>query len=118
MAVQKKATPAFSYLKRDIKVGDIVELGWIANDDQLELRDPPHCVDVCIRERPGGSVPAPQIVDKDCPYHERRNAEITLRDKGTPIPAPLDGDAYRRIRAREWASKVKLPWPYEPPLRK
>ncbi len=118
MAVQKKATPAFSYLKRDIKVGDIVELGWIANDDQIELRDPPHCVDVCIRERPGGSVPAPQIVDKDCPYHERRNAEIALRDKGTPIPASLDGEAYRRLRAQEWASKVRLPWPYQPPSRK
>ena len=41
------------------------------------------------RERPGGLVPAPQIVHKTCPYHEQRNAEIAFRDKGTPIPIHL-----------------------------
>ena len=81
--LQKKATPAFSYLKTDIKVGDIVELGLIPANYTVA------CADLCIRERPGGLVPAPQIVHNNCPYHEQRNAEIAFRDKGTPIPVPL-----------------------------
>ena len=81
--VQSKATPDFSYRRADIKVGDIVSVGLIK--DYYELC----CADVSIRERPGGSVPAPQIVHKTCPYHEQRNAEIAFRDKGTPIPGHL-----------------------------
>ncbi len=47
------------------------------------------CRGVSISERPGGLVPPGQIVDKQKPYHDRRNAQIAFRDKGTPIPDHL-----------------------------
>lgn len=76
------------------------------------------CADIRIVERPGGNIPRGQIVDKLCPYHERRNAEIALRDKGTPIPESLNGEAYRRIQARDWGRKAQLPWLFRYPERK
>ncbi len=81
--VHKLVTPANSYLLSDVKVGDIVDLRTFVENKQT------YCVSICIDERPGGLVPAGQVLAKKKTYHEVRNAQIALRDKGTPIPDHL-----------------------------
>ena len=91
--VQEKATSAFSYLKTDIKVGDILSIGVIKQGHGV-----PCCADVSIRERPGGLVPAPQIVHKSCPYHEQRNAELASETRGHRSPFLSDRSSPRAHR--------------------
>ena len=81
--IQKHACAGCSYLVGDVKVGDLVSLSTIIENKQL------HCVEISIWERLDGLVPPGQIVDKKQPFHERRNVENALRDKGTPIPEHL-----------------------------
>ena len=90
--LQKKATPAFSYLNTDVKVGDIVELGLIPVNYTVA------CADVSIRERPGGLVPAPQIVRETCPTtnnamprspsETRRHRSPFISDRSFPRARP------------------------------
>ncbi len=72
-----------SYLLADLLVGDYVHLDTIIENKQT------YCVAITISERPGGLIPAGQVVSKERTYHEVRNAIIALRDKGTPIPEHL-----------------------------
>ena len=81
--VHKKVVEATSYKVSDIEAGDFVNLGLIAENKQN------YCVDLNIVERPGGRIPAGQIVDKNRPWYQWVNAEIALRDKGIPIPEHL-----------------------------
>ena len=81
--VHKLVTPANSYLLSDVKVGDIVDLRTFVENKVT------YCVSICIWERPGGLIPAGQVVEKKQPYYEWRNAYIAFRDKGTPIPDHL-----------------------------
>ena len=81
--VHKKVCAASSYRASDIKVGDLVISGLMTENKQV------FCVDLSIRERPGGLVPPGQVIDKKYTYHERLNAELAFRDKGTPIPEHL-----------------------------
>jgi len=81
--VHKLVMPADSYLLSDVKVGDIVDLRTFVENKVT------YCVSICIHERPGGVIPAGQVVHKERTYHEVRNAKIALRDKGTPIPEHL-----------------------------
>jgi hypothetical protein len=81
--VHEKVRPANSYLLSDVKVGDYVHLDTIVENMQT------FCVAISISERPGGLIPAGQVVAKERTYHEVRNAIIALRDKGTPIPEHL-----------------------------
>ncbi len=78
-----KVYSARSYRLQDVEPGDLLFFGTIVENKIT------YCVDFTIRERPGGLVPPPQIIDKKQPYHDRRNAEIAFRDKGTPIPEHL-----------------------------
>lgn len=75
--------PETSYLLVDLKPGDTVFLDTIMEGKQT------FCVSIQITERPGGLIPAGQLVDEKLPYHEMRNAQIAFREKGTPIPDHL-----------------------------
>ena len=81
--VHKKVVEANSYRVSDIKAGDFVSLGLVKENNQ------DYCVDLAIRERPGGLIPAGQVVDKERPWYQWKNAQIAFRDKGTPIPEHL-----------------------------
>ncbi len=81
--IHKLVTDPRSYLASDVKVGDVVSISTHVENKQV------FCVEISIWERPGGLVPPGQIVNKKMPFHERRNADIALRDKGTPIPEHL-----------------------------
>jgi len=81
--VHKLVTPANSYLLSDVRVGDLVDLRTYVENKVT------YCVSICIDERPGGLIPAGQVVEKKQPYYEWRNADIALRDNGTPIPDHL-----------------------------
>lgn len=81
--VHKKVVEGTSFKVSDIKVGDLVALGVITENKHV------FCVDISISERPGGLLPPGQIVNKDRPWYQWRNAEIAFRDKGTPIPEHL-----------------------------
>ena len=81
--VHKQVRPATSYLASDVRVGDFVDLDTIVENKQT------FCVAINIWERPGGSIPAGQVIAKKETYHEVRNADIAFRDKGTPVPEHL-----------------------------
>ncbi len=81
--VHKLVMPADYYLLSDVKVGDLFDLRTYVENKVT------YCVSICIDERPGGLVPASQIVEKKQPYYEWRNDYIAFRDKGTPIPDHL-----------------------------
>ena len=81
--VHKQVRACNSYRLTDIKVGDSVELDTIVENKQT------YCVAICIYERPGGLIPAGQVVAQKKTYHEVANARIAFRDKGTPIPEYL-----------------------------
>lgn len=81
--VHKKVVEATSYRVSDIKAGDFVSLGLVKENNQ------DYCVDLAIRERPGGLLPPGQVVNKERPWYQWKNAQFALRDKGTPIPEHL-----------------------------
>jgi len=82
--VHKLVSPGRSYLLADVKIGDFVWIDTIAENKQI------YCVAIQIWERPGGLVPAGQVIEKGAKtYHTVRNADIAFRDKGTPIPEHL-----------------------------
>ena len=81
--VHKLVRACNSYGIADVKVGDMVELDTILENKQT------YCVAICIYERPGGLIPAGQVVALKKTYHEVANARIAFRDKGTPIPEHL-----------------------------
>jgi hypothetical protein len=69
------------YYLRDVKVGDVVEIGVYKEGETT------YCVDIRIRKRPGGKVP-PEIKKDGEPstWHDRQNCLHEFLDHDLPLP--------------------------------
>lgn len=81
--VQSGAPDNYAYRLQDVKKGDVVRIGVLTESEKM------YCAEICIRERPGGNIPASQRPTENKPYHLKRQAQLDEEQKGVSIPQNL-----------------------------